>query len=197
LNPDLPVEKWDEAVSDFDVPHRLSALLVLPLPLPWRSYASGLYTFRSDRPFTPRVATGLDANGDGSPFNDVAFVPSAGSDIEGLASEWSCIADALGSFPERNACRGDPVHSVNVRLSLGLPEVGGLSSALVVDGLNLTDNEWGIRDDNLLVLGGSSVTKIGDTVTVPYTVNPGFGDWVFRGDTGRMLRVGLWIGGGR
>lgn len=197
LGPDLPVKNWDEAVSDFDVPHRLSALLVLPLPLPWESLVSGLYTFRSDHPFTPRVATGLDANGDGSPFNDIAFVPSAGSDIEALASEWGCVADALGGFPERNSCRGDPVHSVNLRLSLGLPEIGGMSSAIVVDGLNLTDNDMGIRDDNLLVLGGGSVTQNGGTVTVPYKVNPGFGNWVYRGDTGRMLRLGLRIGGGR
>jgi len=197
LNPDLPVSNWDEAVSDFDVPHRLSAFVVLPLPLPGESYLSGLYTFRSDHPFTPRVATGLDANGDGSPFNDIAFVPASGSDIEALAAEWSCIADALGSFPERNACRGDPVHTVDVRLSLGLPAIGGVSSAIVVDGLNLTDNDMGIRDDNLLVLGGGSVAKNGDTFSVPYKVNPGFGGWVYRGDTGRMLRVGLRIGGGR
>jgi hypothetical protein len=34
-------------------------------------------------------------------------------------------------------------------------------------------------------------------VEVPYKVNPGFGSWIFRGDTGRMIRVGLQIGGGR
>jgi hypothetical protein len=55
----------------------------------------------------------------------------------------------------------------------------------------------GIRDDNLLVLGGGSVSRAGEELHVPYKVNPGFGNWVFRGDTGRMLRVGLRIGGVR
>jgi hypothetical protein len=197
LGSDLPVEDWDEAVSDFDVPHRLSAMVVLPLPLPGESYFSGLYSFRSDQPFTARVASGLDANGDGSPFNDVAFVPAAGPEIQALALDWDCISNALGGFAERNACRGDPIHTVDLRLSLGLPPIGGVSATIVVDGLNLTDNDMGIRDDNLLVLGGGTVTKSGGQLNVPYKVNPGFGNWVFRGDTGRMLRVGMKIGGGR
>jgi hypothetical protein len=191
------VEGWDESTSDFDIPHRLSAMVVLPLPLPRASYVSGLYAFRSQFPFTPRVATGLDANGDGSPFNDIAFVPATGAEIQALADEWDCISDALGSFPDRNACRGDPIHSVNLRLSVGLPPLGRLQTAFVVDGLNLMDSEMGIRDDNLLLLGGDSVTRDGGIVTVPYTVNPEFGGWVFRGDTGRMFRLGLRIGGGQ
>jgi len=194
---DLPVEEWDEGVSDFDIPHRLNALFVLPLPFLRGSYLSGLYAFRSDRPFTARVASGLDANGDGSPFNDVAFVPAAGPEIQALAADWDCIGDALGEFAERNACRGDPIHTVDLRLSVGLPPIGGMASAIVVDGLNLTDNDMGIRDDNLLLLGGSTVTNVDGQINVPYKVNPGFGNWVFRGDTGRMLRVGLRIGGGR
>jgi hypothetical protein len=197
LPAELPIEDWDESVSDFDVPHRLSAMLVLPLPLPGESFLSGLYTFRSSPPFTPRVATGLDANGDGSPFNDVAFVPASGGGIEELAEEWTCISEALGSFPERNSCRADALHTVDLRLSLGLPEFRGVATAIVVDGLNLTDTDMGIRDDNLLVLGGGSVSRVGEQLHVPYKVNPGFGNWVFRGDTGRMLRVGLRIGGVR
>lgn len=197
LSAEVPVEDWDESVSDFDVPHRLSALVILPLPLPGESYLSGLYTFRSSPPFTARVASGLDANGDGSPFNDVAFVPASGGGIEALAANWDCVSEALGQFAERNACRGDPLHTVDLRLSFGLPAFRGVSPAIVVDGLNLTDTDTGIRDDNLLVLGGGTVTREGQEFRVPYKVNPGFGDWVFRGDRGRMLRVGLRIGGVR
>jgi hypothetical protein len=197
LSSEIPVENWDESVSDFDIPHRLSAMVVLPLPLPRESYVSGLYTFRSAPPFTAHVASGLDGNGDGSPFNDVAFVPASGAEIQALAAEWDCISEALGGFAERNACRGDPLHTLDLRLSLGLPVIRGVFPAIVVDGLNLTDNDTGIRDDNLLVLGGGTVTSEGGQINVPYKVNPGFGNWVFRGDNGRMLRVGLRIGGVR
>jgi hypothetical protein len=193
---DLDVEAWDEATSDFDVPHRLNALVVLPLPLPWDVSVSGLYTLRSAMPFTPRVASGLDANGDGSFFNDVAYVPAEGPVIEELAREWSCLTRDAGGFAVRNGCRADPVHTLNLRLTLGLPSVAGVSSALVVDGLNLTDTDMGIRDENLLLLGGGTVTKTDDGVEIPYKVNPGFGNWVYRGDTGRMLRIGLRVGKG-
>ena len=194
--PELPVEEWDEAPSDFDVPHRLSALAVLPLPLPWDGAVSALYTLRSARPFTPRVASGLDANGDGSFVNDVAFVPESGTVLDELAAQWECLSRDRGGFAQRNGCRADPVHSLDVRLSVGLPRVGGVASALVVDGLNLTDTDMGVRDDNLLLLGSGNVTSTAQGVEVPYTVNPGFGNWVFRSDTGRMIRVGIRIGGG-
>lgn len=197
LGADLPVEDWDEATSDFDLPHRFTALALLPLPLPWGGEVTGLYTLRSDLPFTPMVAAGLDANGDGSPFNDVAFIPASGSALEALAQEWDCLGAAQGAFAERNSCRGDMVHTLDLRFSLGLPPVAGVSSRIVVDGLNLTDTDMGIRDNNLLLLRSGSVRQVNGTVTVPYKVNPGFGSWVYRGDTGRMVRVGLQIGGGR
>jgi len=197
LGADIGVEDWDEATSDFDVPHRLTALAVVPLPLPWGGEVTGLYSLRSDLPFTPRVAAGLDANGDGSPFNDVAFVPTSGPAIEALAQEWDCLSGAQGTFAERNSCRGDAIHTLDLRLSLGLPPVAGISSRLVVDGLNLTDRDMGLRDDNLLLLRSGTLNPVNGGVEVPYKVNPGFGNWVYRGDTGRMVRVGIRIGGGR
>lgn len=195
LAPELPDPEWHEGRSDFDIPHRLSVLGVLPLPLPWGGEIAGLYRYRSDRPFTARVAAGLDANGDGSPFNDPAFIPASGSTIEALATEWDCLAERAGQFAERNGCRGDPIHTFDVRVSLGLPPIGGVAATLTIDGLGLTDPDTGIRDDNLLLLGGGSVEKDDDGIEVPYRVNPRFGEWVFRGDPGRMLRVGLRIGG--
>ena len=197
MGAELPVEDWDEAASDFDVPHRFTALASVPLPLPWGGEVAGLYTLRSDYPFTPRVAAGLDANADGSPFNDVAFIPASGPAIEALAQEWDCLGAGQGAFAERNSCRGDAVHSLDLRLSVGLPPVAGVSSRLVIDGLNLTDRDMGIRDDNLLLLSSGSLNQADGEVTVPYKVNPGFGNWVYRGDTGRMVRLGIRIGGGR
>lgn len=197
MGTDLPVDDWDEATSDFDVPHSFTALATVPLPLPWGGDLTGLYTLRSDLPFTPLVAAGLDANGDGSPFNDVAFVPASEQALEALAQEWDCLSGSRGAFAERNSCRGDPVHTLDLRLSLGLPPIAGVRSRVVVDGLNLTDRDMGIRDDNLLLLRSGTVNQVDGGVEVPYKVNPGFGSWVYRGDTGRMVRVGISIGGGR
>jgi hypothetical protein len=191
------VQDWDESTSDFDVPHRFTALAVFPLPLPWGGEVAGLYSLRSDLPFTPHVAAGLDANGDGSPFNDVAFIPASDPALQTLAQEWDCLSSGQGAFAERNSCRGDAIHSVDLRLSIGLPPVAGISSRLIVDGLNLTDRDMGIRDDNLLLLRSGSLSQVNGSVTVPYKVNPNFGNWVYRGDTGRMVRVGFRIGGGQ
>jgi hypothetical protein len=189
LVPQLPDPDWADGISDFDSPHRVTA--TASFPLPGGGALSGIYQYRSGLPFTPMVAAGLDANGDGSFFNDPAFVPASGLDENALG--WDCVGVAQGTLAVRNGCRGDGVHRVDLRLSIGL---GAFPAQIVVDALNVTDVQDGVRDDALLLLEqGGAVTGEGD-VTVPYRVNPGFGTYLFRTDPGRMLRVGIRLGGG-
>jgi hypothetical protein len=193
--PGLEIADWDEAVSDFDVPHRATITAVLPIPFAAGGTIAGAYRFRSGLPFTPMVAAGLDANGDGSAFNDVAFISSSG--VEGAAVVWDCVADFRGSFPDRNACRGDSVHTLDLRLALGLGSLGGVGAEIVFDALNVTDAETGRPNPGLLGIStGGQVTNAGGQYSVPYVLNPRFGVYTPGTNPGRWFRIGLRIGGG-
>ena len=54
-----------------------------------------------------------------------------------------------------------------------------------------------VDDALLLVDANGSMTTSADglTVTIPMAVNPGFGDVLYPSTRGRMLRIGLKIGG--
>ena len=80
LDPRLPGEagrSWAEGTSDFDIPERLVAGARFHFDVGQGADISATYTYQSGRPFTPGYRTGVDANGDGSARNDVAFVPTA------------------------------------------------------------------------------------------------------------------------
>lgn len=197
LAPALGIDEWDEALSDFDRPHRMTVSAVLPLPLATGGTVAGVYRFRSGAPFTPMVAAGLDANGDGSAFNDVARVPASGAGE--AAAAWDCIAEFGGSFPDRNSCRGEGIHTLDLRLAVGLLRLsGGATAELVVDALNITDADTGRPDPGLLTVaeGGSISSPVAGEYQVPYAVNPRFGSVLPGADPGRWLRIGLRIGGG-
>jgi len=193
--PGLEIDEWDEAVSDFDLPHRVTVSAVLPIPFGAGGTVAGFYRFRSGLPFTPMVVAGLDANGDGSAFNDVAFVPQSG--VESAAAIWDCLADFGGTFPDRNACRGDGVHTIDLRLALGLGSLGGVDAELVFDALNVTDADTGRPNAGLLTIApGGEVSSAGGQYSVPYALNPRFGSLTPGLDPGRWFRIGLRIGGG-
>jgi hypothetical protein len=194
LPPGLPgsgEEEWSEGTSDFDVPHRVALGVTArrgPVSL------SALYRFRSGLPFTPGYRVGVDANGDGAIRNDVAFVP--GADLGALASEWSCLSDQADAFATRNSCRRPGVHAVSVRLAFSFARLANRSASLFVDGLDLLESSDGRLDEALLLVEpGGVITTSGSTVTVPVTVNPGFGELRYPSTRGRMVRVGLRIGG--
>jgi len=104
-------EDWRDGRSDFDRPHRLvvGAELELPRALAG-SRIAGLYRFSSGRPFTPAFRAGVDVNGDGSGMNDPAFVDPEIPGMNALLDEWDCLAEMVGDFAERNACRGPSIH---------------------------------------------------------------------------------------
>lgn len=196
LPPGLPAtdNDWSEATSDFDAPHRLSAGAVARIG---SASLAGTYTYRSGVPFTPRYRYGVDANGDGSLRNDVAWVPDA-AELAAIEGSWPCLDDQAGGFAARNSCRGPKRHSLDTRLSVVLGSLGSQRASIFIDALNLLEGGGGVLDDALLLVdpaGTITTSPDGDTVTVPVVVNPGFGEILHPSSRGRMVRFGVRIGG--
>jgi len=186
--------EWAEGVSDFDAAHRAAAGFSARIG---PAEVSGVYRFRSGLPFTPGYRLGVDANGDGSSRNDVAFVPDA-AQLGSLADSWSCLSEHAGAFAVRNSCRGSSVHSVNARLRLTFARFSGRGVSLTIDGLNLVESSGGVADGALLLVdptGSITTSPDGSTVTIPTTINAGFGEVLYPSSRGRMLRIGVRIGG--
>lgn len=197
LLPDNGGTPWSEGVSDFDIPDRLVVGARMHLDVGAGAELAALYTWASGRPFTPGYRTGVDINGDGSVRNDVAFVPDV-STLGDLAGSWSCLSGQAGSFAERNSCRGPTRSTLDASLSLGVAATGGHTVYLTVEGFNLIESKSGIIDQALLLVNPSQPIQRsadGSTVTVPVTVNPNFGQVIVPDTRGRILRVGLRIGG--
>ncbi len=185
--------EWSEGTSDFDVPHRISLGATARVG---PASVSTFYRFRSGLPFTPTYRSGVDANGDGTPRNDVAWIPAAG--IGALEGEWACLSENADGFAVRNSCRRSAVHTVNVRVAVTLARFGGRVATMFLDGLDLLESTDGVVDDALLLVdpaGSITTSPDGSTVTLPTVVNPGFGEVLYPSSRGRMLRVGLRIGG--
>jgi hypothetical protein len=198
LPPNLPrtgdEEVWGQRTSDFDVPHRIAAGATIRQG---RVSVSGVYRFRSGLPFTPRYRAWVDANGDGSGRNDIAFVPSV-AQLGTLASEWPCLEKQAGGFAWRNSCRGPAAHAVDLRVQVALGRLGGMDAVLSVDGLNLIEGAHGVIDDALMLVDRDAaidVSSDGSTVTIPTVVNDGFGSVLYPASRGRMIRVGVRLGG--
>jgi hypothetical protein len=68
----------------------------------------------------------------------------------------------------------------------------------VLDGFNLIESSAGVIDNALLLVdptGSITTSPDGATVTIPTTVNDGFGKVVYPSSRGRMLRIGVRIAG--
>ena len=190
--PDSDEGDWSEGISDFDVPHRMAAGVTVrfgPAAL------SGVYRFRSGLPFTPRYRLGVDANGDGSIRNDVAHVPGD-AQLVMLMDDWPCLENRAGMFAVRNSCRGPERHGVDARLRIALGHLAGRAAYLTLDGFNLVEDGGGVIDDALwLVDADGAITTNGSTVSLPLELNPNFGQVLYPSTRGRMLRIGVRVGG--
>lgn len=153
---------------------------------------------RSGNAFTPTVAG--DVNGDGSSFNDRAFVPAASGGPDAALAEGmrrllddapratrECLERQLGAIAERNSCRGPWSSGASLNATLDrarfrLPQRGSVSFSLsnplgaadlLVNGSgNLRG--WGqtaFADPSLLYVRGFDP----DTRRFRYEVNPRFG----------------------
>jgi hypothetical protein len=187
---------WVDGRSDFDIPHRLL------IAADWAAGPAGalrfgaVYRLRSGTPFTPGVRGGVDANGDGDWRNDPAFIDANLAGMDALLEDHECLRTRTGVFAERNACRGDLVHRLDLRASVPLADllVGRLE--LMVDALDVIAPSVGPIDRALLLVDrtGSVTTNPGTGVTsVPYLVNPDFGRVLADRSPGVLWRVGLRI----
>lgn len=183
--------EWAEGTSDFDVPHRAIAAVLLDLPLGLR--LAGAYRFQSGRPFTPSFRRGIDADAAGG-GTDPAFVDPALPGIEALLGSRDCLRSAENEFAPRNSCRSAAVHALDLRAALTLFRSGSTAATIVVDAFNVLDT-WHEQPDPALYLIDPAGTLTFDsearTVTVPLLVNPDFGEPLVRRHSGRRLRLGL------
>jgi hypothetical protein len=183
-----PADAWENGVSDFDVPHRLAAGMRTRLPVLDGLELAGIYRFHSGAPFTAGYRPGVDVNGDGSGYNDPAFISQDGSGLP------SCLNGDVGGFASRNACRGEASHIVDLHLSLGILRIGPSVAALTFDFFNLLDTETGRPDTALFLVDDEGTLQqdpgSGDTV-IPFLPNPGFGEVTHPQRPGRMIRIGF------
>lgn len=187
--------KWVEGRSDLDSPHRLvldAGLLVLDDP---RMRLSALYGYRSGTPFTPTVRDLFDGSGplEWRSAPPITLPAEPGASLDELRQEWDCLGELAGGTPERNACRTDPLHELNLRLGVSRSFGPGWEVELAVDGLNLLDAGPVVPDAAVLIIDGTRpIEEVGDReVRLPVEVNPGFGEPLLRLSPGRALRIGL------
>lgn len=185
-------DDWVDGRSDLDVPHRVI------VAADWAASPAvrfGLvYRLRSGAPFTPGVRNGVDANADGDWHNDPAFVDSTLAGMPALMEEWSCLADAAGSFAARNSCRSGLVHQLDVRTAFQLGAVRMGRIELLVEALNVLAPLTGTVDGALVLVdpaGTLSTDPVARVTTVPYLVNPNFGKILANRSTGMLWRVGV------
>ncbi len=187
---------WADGTSDFDIPHRIVVGAEFGLPIGVGSSLSAFVRSQSGRPFTPGYRDGVDANGDGSARNDVAFVDQSITGVSDLFADWDCLQSQVGQFAERNVCRAPWLTRVDISLSIGLTQIGGNDVSIVIDGLNLTDPSDGVPDRALYLIdpnGTLQTDPVSGSVTVPLIANPNFGVPLIRRGFGRVIRIGARI----
>lgn len=185
-------EDWASGTADLDIPHR--AVLAAVATGPYGVRAGGAYRLQSGRPFSPGFRPGVDANGDGSAFNDPAFVDESIAGIAELVRDNACLSGSAGGFAERNSCRTPVQHALDLSLTVPLLRLAGGTAAVAVYAFDVLESERGAPDAALYLVdpAGSVVADpVARTVTLPLIANPEFGESLARRTTGRTLRVGL------
>lgn len=185
--------RWDDARSDFDIPHRVAATLVYTLSGATPVEFSARYRYRSGLPFTPGFRNGVDANGDGSGNNDPAFI---GTDIPGMSALTGangCLASQTDALAGRNSCRDPGISALDLSMGIPIRAGGGHSLRVTFDALNLIATNAGIFDHAALLIDpkGPITYNGAGQVVLPLLANPSFGKLLSRRDGARELRVGL------
>ena len=190
----LQGEDWAEGTSDLDAPHRL---------LFAADWAAGpavrlgfVYRVASGVPFTPSVRGGVDANGDGDWRNDPAYVDGALTGMDSLLGEWDCLKDYVGAFAARNSCRGEVQQRLDLRVGVRIGQLSFGRLELLLEGLNVLAPIQGPVDRALLLVdpaGTLSTNSTTGVTTVPYLVNPNFGQVLQDRSPGVLWRVGVRI----
>lgn len=189
--------EWSEGTADTDAPLRLIAAAE------WSVTPSGalriglVYRLRSGTPYTPGFRDGVDANGDGVAGNDPAWIDGSVPGIQDLIDAQDCLAGAAGAYAERNSCRGDWTHRLDLRAAFRLANLAGGPLDLVIDAIDALPGSSGRIDRALYLVdrtGTLTTNTITGVTTVPLVVNPNFGELVDDRSAGVLFRVGLRIG---
>ena len=185
-------ERWASARSDFDVPHRLAVGVEWDPPAVQGVSLGARYLMSSGRTYTAGFRQGTDVNGDGSAFNDPAFVGTTA----GASPGDGCSAENVDGFAVRNGCRGPLRHSLDARVTISRFRVAGQRLEIMVDGLNLLDVEPGPRDGAaLLIERDTPIAAVGSQSQIPYVANPSFGELLSPTGPGRWFRLGVRLTG--
>jgi hypothetical protein len=183
---------WLEGKSDLDIPHRLSIFSDYRFPGNYNLEVGVRYRYRSGLPFTPGFRSGVDANGDGSGENDPAFIDNAITGVPELLADHDCIANQIGVFVERNSCREDQVHALDLRVGIRLPvTLMGSSLRFMIDAFNVVSSETGVVDRAVYLVDPTQPLTVTGTVNIPLIANPGFGTLLARRLEPRIVRLGL------
>jgi hypothetical protein len=165
---DGSLERRRMSRSNRDIPHNLTAAAVVPAR--WGLTGSLFLRARSGAPYGFTVNG--DANADGAPRNDLAYIPAAPGDIDlgdpgsyaaldSLIERVPCLRSQRGMIMRRNSCRNPAVATLDGRLTkkLGLRGARRIElSADVFNLPNLINRDWGIvrettpREDMPLVV---------------------------------------------
>jgi hypothetical protein len=117
-------------------------------------------------------------------------------DIGTVIANNSCLRSQTGAFAERNACRAELAHRVDLRASFQVAELLLGRLELMVDALDVIAPKAGPIDRALLLVnrtGSVSTNPVTGVTTVPYIVNPNFGQVLADRSPGVLWRVGLRI----
>lgn len=181
---------WERGTSDLDVPHRALLVAELGVPSPRGLSLAAVMRYRSGRPFTPGFPAGVDVDGDGSSGNDPAFLDASVPGFDALAASWECLRG--GGFAERNACRTPGWAEVDLRASLLLGTARGRVVEVYAEALNLLEAGGGIPDAALFEVDPAGDLRLdAGVVTIPFRVNPAFGEPLLDTLPRRELRVGF------
>ncbi len=195
---------WREGTSAFHTPHRGQVSAEATLPGLDAIRVGALLGVRSALPFTPGVRDGLGSGWTTgwTGLEPIAFDP--GLLPAPFLEAWPCLRTATSTRRmERNACRGEAIRQLDLRVSVDLPFPGGMQGRLLVEGLNLLDEGDRILDAALFRAvppapegAGPEAPRFerssdGQSMILPVEPNPTFGTPLADLSPGRALRVGL------
>lgn len=186
---------WSDGVSDRSAPHR--GLVAVEWSASGAMRIGAVYRVRSGAPFTPGFRAGVDANGDGDPHNDPAFIDGALPGMGALLEDNKCLARQAGRFAARNSCRADLAQRLDLRASFRLAGAQGTGIHLVLDAMDVVAAAVGRPDAAVYLVdrtGTVTTNALTGVTTMPLTVNPRFGEVLADRSPGVLWRVGLRIG---
>ena len=137
-----------------DIPHTLFASAVVPA---WRGFVTSAYMrARSGTPYAFTV--GGDANADGAPTNDLAFIPLEAGDIsladpalyaalDEFIESRACLRNQRGRLLTRNSCRNPGVLALDGRITKRIWSRHSRAFEISADLFNLPNmmnEDWGL-----------------------------------------------------